>query len=251
MYLRIMLHINPDNETNFNLLMKFLRTDDFRRMDRLEKYANFMDLRQFCSNKLNRGEYIYKERLFESYKLMLEMDSYKKDKYIVSSVFENIVHAALRLNMFEWADFFIMKYKQDLPPEEADNTLLYSNAVICYYKREYGDALQNLSVLKKNPLPYENLRQRTLYLKIYYEVNDIESIISSTETLKKYLKNESSISQDLNIRHKNFIDLFIKLYEVRENSDGYKLKLFLQELDNTNPVADKLWFYEKYNELQK
>lgn len=251
MYMRIMLYINPEDESNFNSLINFLNTYEFKNIDKLQQYSCFMALRQFCSNKLNRGVLDYRIKLFNLYGLMLDLGIYKKDKYIVSALFENILHAALRVDEIVWAGKFIENYKKDLNPDETEYTLYYCNSVYCYYKGEFEKALEGLSTLKKNPLPYENLATRVLYLKIYYEVNDIESIISSTETLKKYLKNESSISQDLNIRHKNFIDLFIKLYEVRENSDGYKLKLFLQELDNTNPVADKLWFYEKYNELQK
>ena len=63
---------------------------------------------------------------------------------------------------------FIELHLHHLPPNERDNAHTYNSAMLCYYRKQYRQAVKLLQTVEFTDLYYQ-LDARSILLKVYFE----------------------------------------------------------------------------------
>ncbi|MBK6877824.1 MAG: hypothetical protein IPG99_15565 [Ignavibacteria bacterium] len=87
----------------------------------------------------------------------------------------NVINYSIQLNETAFAEEFLNRYAGKLPAESRDNTYNYCMAMIHFSRKEFGKSLECLSKISDEKLIRKYFLKK-LYLKIYYELNDYESL---------------------------------------------------------------------------
>lgn len=107
-----------------------------------------------------------------------------------------------------------------------------------------------LNLLKTNfGTRYLRLEIRELYLKIYYELNYTESLLSAVDSFRHYLKGTEFSIQNIT-GAKNFLNCLTRLLNISERKEKAEIYSIKKEMSGENNLHHKLWLIEKVNALE-
>ncbi|MBK7160154.1 MAG: hypothetical protein IPH77_16880 [Ignavibacteria bacterium] len=130
--------------------LKELMNKNFKQFSHVEKFNIHLAMVNFCNIKMMKGSPDFIRELFAIYKKMVENGFYSSDKdgYINSSMYANIVSTAGNLREFGWAEKFLLKFQNKLHVSEKELYFSLANATLNIKKRNFNEALGNLSRCK-------------------------------------------------------------------------------------------------------
>lgn len=170
----------------FNNLDKFVHSEKFNLLNYLSTICEILN--RFTDQ--NMLKYLY-----EVYLKMLETGAYSfRKNEIHHTTFNNIVSNFLSVQKYNEAEKFINEYEAKIPSELRSR---YKNMGLARLFFETGEFRKSLDILLS--LPDLALNRISVYqLKILnlYELGEYESAINQTESLKKYLKENKTISNE-------------------------------------------------------
>ena len=238
----------PENEENFASLLQTLKSKAhlFPQPEAREMYIYAQN---FCIRQINKGKTQYLQEVLEIYRVLLEKEIILEKGILSPWDYKNIVVTALRLNEFRWTESFINDYKKKLPETERENAYTYNLAKFYFYKKDYSKVLSLLQEVEYNDVFY-SLDSKSMLLKTYYELNEIDSLDSMMDSFKIYLLRNKSLSEHHVKTYKNLLRITHKLARIIP-SDKKRIAALEAEIAQTKPLADVGWLREKILELKQ
>jgi len=254
LYYQALLMIQTEEEGHYRTLRRLL--DQHSQVLPVEERYDLYDYAQnYCVKKINSGNTEYYEQILELYKKMLEHGLLLRNGYLTQWSYINILTAGLRLPDFEWTEWFIHTYKEQLKPEVRDNVFTYSLAALYFEQKDYHKALQSLQGVAFSDIFY-HMSAKIIQLKSYYELEENEAFLSLMEASRKFLRRNRHLSDYQVQSNVNFLKLVGKLHKLNMNAGILKpaklesaLDQIQQSLEATKAVTNKGWLRQKVADL--
>lgn len=247
-YFQVLLTLREsENETHYRKLKALLvqHIDKFPNAELRDIYGF---VQNYCIRQINLGNNTYLRELFENYKILLEKEIIIENRSLAQFDFKNIVAIALRLDEFKWTENFIEKYSPLLSADFRKNAINYNLARLHYSRKQYHQALKLLLAVEFTDVFY-HLDSKSLLLRIYFELEDWEPLLSLVNTFKIYLKRNKLISEYQRTTYTNLVKFVRKLTRIKTGSNLPLEKVKL-EIEQVKQIADLTWLQSKVQELE-
>lgn len=245
MYALSYLLLKKQELSYFNELKTYL-FKDVSAINLKDLKAFFAIAQNFCIRQFNSGKSEFLQILFEIYKKSLDQKVLIENCVILPSTYKNLIIVSLRLKEFEWTESFIENNTKFLPEDERENAQSFSLAMLYFAKGEYQKVINMLSQIQYTDAFYQ-LDAKKILAKAYYELDEMETLQSLTESFSILLYRHKNIAAQHLDLYKNFNNVLKKLIGSASTSK-VKMKKLLEEIQ-TKPIADKTWIVEKISEL--
>ena len=176
---------NPEDENYFAELKTILNSysKGFAAIINVEL---FKFAQNYCIGQSNRGKKMFLNELFYLYQISLENKIALVNDELSPTNFKNIVTVACNLGKLDWVEDFIANYGQKLPAEQRANSIAINTALLYWYRRKLSEAVRLFSRVEFDD-PFYALDAKSLLLKIYFEQDEKEVLLSFCESFKMYL----------------------------------------------------------------
>jgi hypothetical protein len=201
----------------------------------------------YCIRKVNTGHSIFLRELFELYHLLLQNGLLTEDGHLSPQHYKNIVFVALRLDEVAWCRQFIEDYRNALPPNHQNDAYYYNLAYWHYFKKDYAKTLQLLNRIGFTDVFYF-LDSRSLLLKTYYELDEIDALLGLMDTFRSNLQRNKQISTYQKTIYLNLVKVVKKLARLHPSNKAQFQKL-KQFVETNRQIADRNWVLGKLNEM--
>lgn len=198
----------------------------------------------YCARKIRQGKDIYLSEALSLYQQGISNQILIENGELSPWTFTNVVKLALRLRRYDWIEIFIKSNSKKLPDSFRQNALNYNLAELYYYRKSYDQALEYLNLVKFSDLNYY-LGSRVMLIKIYYEREEEQALLSQLAAFSMFLKRNKEISSHIKKTYLNFCDLLFQL--VKRNPR--QLLNIGERIQQTSPLTDKGWLIQQYEEI--
>lgn len=246
----------------YHHILQMLLEDDAREYDllkaTLEKHATLFEqsearemyicAQNYCIRKVNQGEGIYLNKLFELYKAELHQKIILDDGKLSPWDYKNITVVGLRLKEFKWVDQFLSNYRKLLPAGKQENAYTYNRAKYHFYKGDYERVISLLHQVEYDDVFY-NLDSRSMLLKTYYEQGETEAMLNMADSFRTFIHRKKDITAYHREAYLNLLK-FTRLIENTFPQDKVRIAKIKRQIKESSPLADKAWLKEKLAELE-
>lgn len=248
MYYQILLtYKEPDNKAHYEHLRNLI--DQHIHLFPETEAKEILDAAlNYSTKKINAGQMEYMREMFELYIKSLENGVLLVRGNISPWSFKNIVTAGLRLNEFDWIENFIQEYSIHLDVRYRKNAITFNLAQLYFYKKEYEKVISQLSQVEYDDMTY-NLNSKTLLMASYYELDEIEALLSLLDTFRVYLNRNKELPATRRKHYLNTISIVRKLSRI-SGGDTKQIDKLTKELETTKGVVSKNWIFEKLAALK-
>jgi len=246
-YKIFMMILNPEVTTHYNDLEKHV-LNNITRLNDEELKQVYHSLSNYCVNKIAFGEDKYMQKLLKIYTVFEKAGFYRKNKNIHYSDFMGIIICGLNSKEIKWVKYFFDNYKSNIAHEFKRDTINLAYASIAFEEKQYKECISALSKMSYE-YSYFYLRSKDLLIRSYYELGDMESILSAIDATKHYLKRHKdilSIHYERFMLYMNYLNRLLKL----SRKDKAEQKLLIKELDENRSTISRDWLVEKIIELK-
>ena len=196
----------------------------------------------FCIRQYNEGNSEFLEEEFYLYQQGLEQQYLLMDGYISRFSFRNVVTIALIMKKFDWVEEFIQSYKELLRPAQKESMFSFSMANLEYERRNYGAALQLLQKSEYKDLLL-NLASKTLQLRIYYELGEMDLLESHLDAMRTFIRRKNIMTYHRR-NYLNTITFTKKLMNLQPFDQKGRKKLLIQ-IEETKALAEREWLIKQ------
>jgi len=244
-YFQMYLTLKSDDDKNYFKLKALLKKniEIFPPYEAIEIYTNVIN---YCIKKINRGEDNFLLEFIQLNETLLENNIIAENE-LSPWRFKNIVTVALKLSKFTWVENFIETYKGKISETYRDNAITFNTAQLYFYQKKYEELLPLLLRVEYEDFTY-SLSSKLLTSITYYELEEIDALISYLTSFRTYLSRHKSISIKKKEWNINFISNVRKLLKFRTRNKSKLLEL-KTEIHETSDTAAKEWLLEKIDEL--
>ncbi|MEO8513117.1 MAG: hypothetical protein ABI543_06145 [Ignavibacteria bacterium] len=250
----ILLTVNRNVEHYFKLKEEYLK--NFNNLSKEEAYYTHMYIFGFCMDRFN----VNADRAFirECYDLFIH--AYNENLVSLGELlypdFINFIKVFMRQKDKELAEKFINEYKHQLPLEQLENCINFSNAYIAHFDGRFNEALA--LVTKVNfPLLIMKVQVKIMQIQLNFQLGYFEETREQIEYFRKSLAREENISADYKASILGFLKLTIMLINIVQSTDKksteFEKRSLLSELaeNHANHFGIKFWLQDRLNELEK
>ncbi len=267
-YYRILLTLtNPSREENYFKLIDLLdkTSNEFSKEELKDMYTYAMN---YCIKLLNSGRVDYEGHLFQLYCKLIETELIYENNHLSQWDYKNIIATSLRVSEFEWTENFIHSNKERISPAFKEVAYSFNLANLYYEKREFANAIKTLhkfdDALKKVSDPdfddtFYNLDSRSMFIKIYYESKEDDTLRATLETFKSYLLRNKKISERRRKIYLNLVKYTKKLSDQRQRllfshnkrTTKFNVKKLRNEINSNQNIINLSWLQARVEELEK
>lgn len=247
LYHYILLTLLEPNNSEHYLSLKTLLPQYSPYFNDIETRDLYGFAQNYCIKKINSGDTGYLSELFELYKQLLLNGAILHSGQLSAYDYKNIVFVGLRLGEFEWVRGFLDQYKAYLPKPLQRDAYIYNLAYYHFFRKEYTETLSMLNTVRFRDV-YYYLDSRSLLLKTFYELDEIDALYSLIESASAYLRRNKLISDFQRELYQKLFKYVKRLVAVQAKSRTEKAKL-LAKLEQETTVADKVWLRLKLQEI--
>ncbi|MEO8447354.1 MAG: hypothetical protein ABI528_07660 [bacterium] len=254
-YLLLKLVRNKKDEKSYYELKEHLLKNSFliKAEDKVLIFTELFNYTVFASYK---GLSEFEKEKYEIMNLQLEQETYPVERlgWMELGYYMSYVIIAISMSRLEEAEKFIKDYTEKLNPERKKNGNAFVKGLLHYAQKKYDTAIQDLSIIRKVDFNIY-IRSRTLLVKIYFDIQNYETVLTAIDTFKHYLSSNPLIPEYLNKKYTNFMNVLRKLTLLSLNltKDDYNLYKLEKEI-NSFSVEDitthKSWLLEKLHSLK-
>lgn len=140
----------------------------------------------YCVRRLNAGDNRFYTEVLELYKAGLETGYLFEDGVLTRFTYHNIVAAGIHAGELDWVRFFINEYKSRLEKRYRESAFSFNLARLEYAQRNYGFVLELLQKANYRD-PLINLTAKTLLLKTYYDLGELDLLQSHLDAMRNYI----------------------------------------------------------------
>ncbi len=251
-YYSFMAIENKENEEYFEKCQS-LYFENFENISEFERGSIHLAMINFCMIRISAGDEQYIEKAVILYKFALEHGLYfYNNKYLLPYMFVSIVKYSLYLEETKWAHNFIFEYRNKVSPDARKDVVNVSFAKYYFETGDFDSTLKHIN--KINPqnasLKFDVL---VLFIKTFYEFNYIESVYSSIDSLKHFIKTSKTLQPSLVAQGKNFAVSMRKLIDLKEKQKNNELDYLRKEisLNKKFGLINQKWILQKLDEVLK
>lgn len=235
-------YASESGEQYFKELMRLIR-QHADRIDLEPKREVYLYAINFCLRKIRKGQYDYTAVALDLYLEGIESKSLLEGNYLSPWTYTNVVKLALLLERYAWTEEFINRYKDTLAPKFQQDAWHFNLAELFFRKREFGEVLHHLNQVEFSDLNYQ-LGSRVMLIKTYYELEEIESLLSSLASFRNFLRRNKKISQPLRRPYLNFCNL---LHQILRQNHKQPAQIE-QSIRESDFLAERAWLLRLFNE---
>jgi len=239
------------SEDKFFYELRDIIKNDLHLLSLPDRKNIFTTLTNYCYYRINNGEVKFAGEQFILYKLNIENGIYKGDRDFLSHIlFMNVVTCGLDAGETEWTEDFIRGYYNALKPEHKVNMFNFSFALIHLRKKNYDTAMEFVSKVISDDLSYKH-QLKSFYLKIYFELGEVQAFYSHIDSYRHFVKNDKLISPESRGYITNYITLSKKLFDMKNSPEKNKFEIqnMKKEITSHKSLINKLWLLKKVNEF--
>ena len=179
---------------------------------------------------------LYKEGLEKE--LLLEQGRLSRFSY------HNIVGTGLRSGQYEWTENFINTYKNTLEKQYRESSYSFNLARLAYSRQDYNETLSLLQKSNYRDLLL-NLSAKTLLLKTYCELEEIDLLFSHLDAMQKYIRRKKVIGYH-KTNYLNIIHFARRLITINK-FDKTELNILAVAIKEEEILSEKQWFLKQLN----
>ncbi|HMQ69749.1 MAG TPA: hypothetical protein PKA90_08655 [Ignavibacteria bacterium] len=220
-----------------------------------EKLFSLNDLRGLyitlsnCLGHLNSKDINKSRECLEIYDYRINNDLIiTNEEQVWDQEFVRFISVACSQEKIDSIENFIDKVSGRIQNNSKENLLNFAKAHICFIKKDYGKALELLALIKYDLFTMK-FYVKNLQLKIFYELNDLNSFMLALDSYKHFLYKNKYVSEKMKISNKKFCDFIERLYEQKINYDEYKFSEIKKEILEDHG-KDVVWIVRKADELE-
>lgn len=241
-----------EDEKHFFELKKILEVnfDELKDSDKSDIYSI---LTNFCYFKINKGELRFRKEQFELSREHISRGYYTGEKGYLSHIqYINTTVIGLDAGEHDWVHDFITKYKEELDSVNKENSYNFCSALYYYHKKEYNRSLDLAAKVKTDDLSYKH-QLKSLYLKIYFDLNETEPFYNHIDSYRHFLTNQKNIPENTRDIIGKYVGYSKKLFDIKNNLserdfDLHKMKVSIEE---NKSMINKQWLLDRINEIEK
>ena len=247
-YLRIIdSHLEPDNYDNYVALKAdiIIHGDLFEPDELVDIYYGAVG---FLVRRSNAGDRDSLTEIVDLYDRLLSQGVVNAQNELSPWTFKNAILASLRTGQTEWALECLEKYSHRLPQDYRENALAFNYAQVYFYRKDFGKVLEYLQKVEYEDPAYA-LNSRNLLVAVYYEMGQIESLYSATNSFRTYLKRQKQLSSKLKSAYRNLLTSTLNLAKAT-SSDTKRLAKIQTFLEDNPSTGSRQWLLDKLEELK-
>lgn len=206
----------------------------------------YHSLINYCARRFREGKRDYLEEALILYLHGLENKVLFEGGIISPWIYKNIISIGFSVRSHDWVENFIHQYNPQLPKEFQDNALHFNLANLFYKKKQYDQSLHHLNQTQFTDISY-NLSSKVMLMKIYYEINEEEALLSLIASFSLFLKRNKKISKPVKQTYLNFCSILNKI--MRKNRK--KLILIKEEVKTEQYLNARRWLLEIIKEWEE
>ncbi len=146
----------------------------------------------YCIRRLNNGEQRYNREAFDLYKAGLANGHLLENGVLSRFTYHNIVAAGLHSGELDWVAFFINEYKNALERKYRESSHSFNLARLEFSRKRYGAVLELLQKANYRD-PLFNLAAKTLLMKTYYALDELDLLQSHLDAMRNYVRRKRVI----------------------------------------------------------
>ncbi len=195
--------------------------------------------------EMNKGEEAYIIKLFTGYQYGVNKGYlYIENKYISRFTYTNVIVMGLRLKEYENTYRIIEDWKSLLETQYAEMIYTYNLARYYYEVQEYKKALKLLANRQYDDTHTE-LAAKGILVKIYYEIQDWDSLEYTLQNLKMYLSRK-----DVTDYYKNIYTNFVLFTSKLLDCNARNVQEVLLKIQETPLIIHKDWLLLQIQKIQ-
>ena len=192
----------------------------------------------FCIKRMNTGREQFIKEGFDLYKEGIEKKFLIENGEMTRFTFSNVVSLGLKLEQFEWVEYFIFEYSSLLPAVYKTSIHNYALSRLRYEQKKYKEAMLLLARFETtDSLLFLDAKLTLLF--IYYELGEVDPFESLLESMRLYIQRKSGLGYH-QAHYKNVLRLMKQL--LRLNNEPKKKQQFVQKVTNLKVNRIKDWF---------
>lgn len=230
--------LNPQEEKYFDELVKLIEKVG-ELFEPSEARTLYIAAINYCVPKINQGQLEFARRAFMLYQIGLETEILIENNQISRYTFGNAVAFALKIGEFDWAYQFIEKFQHLLDEKQRNSVVNFNLSRLYFEKGDYDQAQRLLTRFEYDDMLF-NIIAKTMLLKIYYEISELDAFESLLESLRIYLKRKEALDPTRKTAYKNMISLMKKLLNLNPYSKTQKERLY-KLVQETQPLMERDW----------
>jgi hypothetical protein len=164
----------------------------------------------------------------------------------------NTVSIALEAGETGWTEMFINKYKDEVFTDFRENSFNLANSILHYWKKDYDNALNFAAKVTVEEFAFK-VNIRSLYLKIYYDLNETEPFYSHIDALRHFYTKNKEVPRLYRALLADYAGYSKKLFDLKNNelANDYEITKLKKEISANKSLINKTWLLKKVTELEK
>ncbi|MEN0006803.1 MAG: hypothetical protein AAF798_21795, partial [Bacteroidota bacterium] len=194
----------------------------------------------YCIRRIRVGEKAFANDLMELYIQGLEEEILFDNGKLSPWAFKNMVKLGLSLKRFQWVEQFVPQYYQFLPDKEREIGFHYNMADLYFQKRDFDKAYDHLNQVEFTDI-YYNLGAKVMLLKIYYEKDETEALLSLLKAFKMFLTRNKLVAKNVKEAYLNFVKLLSQIHK----SFPTDYPTLLEKIQSTTQLTERGWLLKQ------
>jgi len=242
--------VERQNDESYNNLLKTLANNQNNLPLRFLRIF-YVNLTNYCTTQIRRGNTIYYRNLFDIYKIMHQQNLLMIDKIFNFRILKNIITVSCAVREFEWANEILEHYKKFLHSKFRQSVYDFNKGVIAFNEKKYKSAQDWFLKVNKINDTYET-GLRIFMLQCIFEIEEDynDATRQSFESTKQFFKRDIKLTQAVKMSYLNFITVFVELYKYKHKITKVKLSKIKLKIESMEFIRQKKWLYDKIQELE-
>ena len=202
-----------------------------------------------CLTYLDSKSVFKQEESLDIYDSMIKSKIFFADNSVVwEQDFLSYITAACNLGKRTAIEKFINDVINKTTSDNKENMMSFAKAHLYFLKGEFGKALEYIS-LTSYDLFQMKYYLKNLQIRIFYELNDLDSYLHALDSYKHFLDNNKNVSERWRSSMKSFCSNVSKLFKLKNKFSEYEYVKFRNEIKTRNG-DHKTWLQRKIEELE-
>lgn len=197
----------------------------------------------YCIRRHNKGERHYTRATFELYRQGLEKQVFTENGMLSKFTYTNINLIALLLEEWEWADQFLIQYRNFLPETDREPYYYQNKAAFHFRQRNYGQTLELLQKVEFQEV-FQALDARRMLLVSYYETDATEALYALLDSFSLFVRRKQRVLGYHREHYSNMLR-FVRRLLTLDKKDKAQTDALRREILETTSVAEREWLLKQ------
>jgi hypothetical protein len=247
--IQIYLHIyktisteGPEEESHhhFQMLEQLIKQHQ-EHIEQDEMREIYLYAINFCARRIRKGQHAYRKRVIELYEYSIAKGYLFENERLSHWTYTNVVKLMLLEKQYQKAVDFMHRHKEHLPTRFYNDAFHFNLAELHFQQGEYGEVLKLLQQLTFTDSHY-NMGSRMLIIKTFYELDDLEPLLSNLASFTRLLMRNKKLSGAYQKTMLNFCKVLNQILRVQQDEE--KKQKAAQRIADTELLAERSWLLE-------